>query len=395
MLPEYYEFSNSAKILSGEFAIENIANELHSLGGTKAILLSDKTLEKIGTMQLVIDAVLGSNLIEIADIFTDIPPDSSLELINQIAKRYQEKECDCIIALGGGSVIDTAKGVRMLIFQNVRDLKELAGCEMIKYGKHIPFVAIPTTSGTGSEVTLVAVILDKLKNTKMEYISYYLVPDVAVLDARMTLTLPPKISAATGMDALCHSIESYTCMQKNPLSDAYATSAIKLIRENIVEVCKKGKNKEARLAMANASLMAGVAFSNSMVGMIHAIGHALGGVSRVPHGEAMNILMPHCMKYNVDMLKEEYGELLLPMAGSEVYSITPKEQRAKQMIKEVELLSQELHTITGLPTTLREVNVQKEDFEKITKIALNDGALLVNPKKVNAEDIMAILNEAY
>ena len=310
MVPNYYEFQNAAKILSGELAIENIPHELISLGAKKILILTDKTLEKIGTLQIVIDAISGKN-IEIAGVFSEIPTDSSIDVINEIVKRYKDLNCEGILALGGGSVIDTAKGTRMVLAQEKENIMDLAGCELISYGKHIPFVAIPTTSGTGSEVTLVAVILNKLQNIKMEFISYYLVPDVAVLDPRMTLTLPKKITASTGIDALCHAIEAYTCLQKNPISDAYATSAIEIIRDNLIETVKNGNDKKLRLAMANASLMAGVAFSNSMVGVVHAIGHSVGAVSRVPHGDAMSILLPHCMKFNKDKLKDEYAKLLL------------------------------------------------------------------------------------
>lgn len=394
MIPNYYEFSNTTKILSGEYALENIPVELKALGAKKALVLCDETLKKIGTMQIVLDAFLGKG-IEIGETYTEIPPDSSIEVIEKIVQIYLDKECDSIIAIGGGSVIDTAKGVRMMISQNVKNIMELAGCEMISYGKHIPFVAIPTTAGTGSEVTLVAVILNKCQNIKMEFISYYLLPDIAVLDPRMTISLPAKITAATGMDALCHAIESYTCLQKNPLSDSYATAAINLIRENLIEVCKNGNDKKRRLAMANASLMAGVAFSNSMVGIIHAIGHALGGVSRVPHGEAMAILMPYCMEYNLDKMGELYAELLLPLAGEEVYTSTPKAERAKKTIETIRNMQQELNKLTGLPLTLSEKQVKKEDFEKIAKTATNDGALIVNPKNAEVKDIIEILNRAY
>lgn len=394
MIPNYYEFCNSTKILSGEYALENIPVELKRLGAKKALVLCDETLKKIGTMQTVLDAILEKG-ITISDIFTNIPPDSSTKIIEEIVKLFKEKECDSIIAIGGGSVIDTAKGVRMLLSQNASNIMDLAGCEMICYGKHIPFVAIPTTSGTGSEVTLVAVILNQCQNIKMEFISYYLLPDIAVLDPRMTISLPAKITASTGMDALCHAIESYTCMQKNPLSDSYATAAIGLISENLIPACKNGKDKKIRLAMANASLMAGVAFSNSMVGMIHAIGHALGGVSRVPHGEAMSILMPYCMEYNMDHLEDLYAEILLPLAGPEVYSITKKEQRAKKTVEVIRQMAKQLNELTGLPLRLRDKQVRKEDFDKIAQTALNDGALIVNPKKVEIEDVLMILNQAY
>lgn len=394
MIPSYYEFQNSAKILSGKFALENIPNELKGFNAKKVLVLSDKTLEKIGTIQILIDAISDKN-VEIGGIFTDIPQDSSIDVVDIIVGKYKELKCDSIIALGGGSVIDTAKGVRMVLSQEKENIMDLCGCELISYGKHIPFIAIPTTSGTGSEATLVAVILNKIQNVKMEFISYFLVPDVAVLDSRMTLTLPKKITASTGMDALCHAIESYTCLQKNPMSDAYAISAIEIIRDNIEIAVKEPNNQDARLEMANASLMAGVAFSNSMVGLIHAIGHALGGVSRVPHGDAMSILMPHCMRFNKDKLEKQYAKLLLYIAGEEVLINTPKEKRADKTIETIENLLNRLNKLSGLPTKLSDTGVKKENFDKIARKALNDGAMIVNPKQVTYDDVIEILNKAY
>ena len=169
MVPDYYEFQNSAKILSGEFALENIPSELIALNGKNVLLISDKVLENIGTMQKVIDAI-DTEDIEIKSVYTDVPSDSSIEVINKIVKVYKENNCNSIVAVGGGSVIDTAKGVRMVLSQEKDDIMELAGCELITYGKHIPFIVIPTTAGTGSEVTLAAVILDNFKNVNKEFI---------------------------------------------------------------------------------------------------------------------------------------------------------------------------------------------------------------------------------
>ena len=394
MIPNYYEFQNSTKILSGEYALENIPQELMMHNCKDVLILTDKTLSKIGTLQTVIDSIYEER-INIKFVYDNIPQDSSIEIINELVSIYKKNKCDSIIAIGGGSVIDTAKGLRMALSQNVEDILELEGCEMINYGKHIPLIVIPTTSGTGSEATLVAVILDKIRNVKMEFISYFLLPDVAVLDTRMTQSLPPKITAATGMDALCHAIEAYSCMQKNPLSDAYATSAIELIRDNLIEAVKNGKNKKVRLAMSNASLMAGISFSNSMVGLIHAIGHAVGGVCHVPHGDAMAILMPHVMRYNKDMLEEEYGKLLLYIAGADVYANTPKKQRAETTIQCIEKLQSELSKITKLPKCLSDVNVKKSEFEEIAKKAINDGAIIANPKAITVEEIINILESAY
>lgn len=362
MLPQYYEFQNSAKILSGKFALENIPLELKMLNAKRPLFLSDETLEKIGTVQVVLDALAKQDY-KIGKLYTQIPPDSDLELIKKIVRIYQEEKCDSIIALGGGSVIDTAKGVRMVLSQKVKDITELMGAEILTYGSHIPFIAIPTTAGTGSEVTAVAVILEKLKQIKMEFISYYLLPDIAVIDPRMTKTLPKKIAASTGMDALCHAIEAYTCLQKNPMSDAYAVTAIQLIGENLLKVVEKDDN-QAKVAMANASMMAGVSFSNSMVGLVHAIGHALGAVCHVPHGNAMNILLPYCMRYNMDKIGKEYGKLLFYLAGEEVYLQTKPERRGEKTVEIVEEMKRKLNKLTGLPITLQEAGVKERIYKK-------------------------------
>ena len=394
MIPKYFEFQSSAKILSGRHALENLPSELENLGPKKPMILSDEILKKIGTLQIVTDALAAGGIREGA-VYTRIPADSSLQVVRNIVKEYKKQECDSLVAVGGGSVIDTAKGVRMVLSQNVDDLLDIWGCENLSGVVRIPFAAIPTTSGTGSESTLVAVIKNEARRLKMEFISYYLQPDVAVLDVRMTRTLPPKTTASTGMDALCHAIEAYTCLQKNPISDAYALGAIRLITQNLEQAVKNGKDDRARLAMANASMMAGAAFSNSMVGVIHAIGHALGGVCHVPHGDAMTILLPHGMAFNYRVLKEQYGELLYFLAGEETCLNTPAEQRGKEAVRQVWQLRRKLHRICGLPERLRECGVRKSDFELVARTAMNDGAMIVNPREVSWEDVMFILNKAY
>ena len=178
-------------------------------------------------------------------------------------------------------------------------------------------MAVPTTAGTGSEATLVAVVANPALQVKMEFLSYHLLPDVAVLDPRMTETLPPRITASTGFDALVHAIEAATCLQRNPVSDSFAERAIRQITQSLPRAVKNGRDRRARMAMANGSLLAGAAFSNSMVGLVHAIGHALGGVCHVAHGDAMTILLPAVMQYNLDKCRERYGELLLHVAGPE------------------------------------------------------------------------------
>ena len=386
----YYEFQNSTKIISGKGSIDNIPAELNFFNSKRPLLISDSVLNKIGSVDKIVKATENDE-IKIGFKYTDVPQDSDLEVINRLCKIYKENNCDSIVAVGGGSVIDTAKGVRMLISQNVEDINELMGNEILKYGVHVPFIVIPTTAGTGSEVTLVAVIEDKIKKVKMEFISYFLLPDVAILDPQMTMSLPKKATASTGMDALCHAIESYSCIQKNPMSDSYAISAISLIRDNLFKVIENGNDAEARLNMANASLMAGVAFSNSMVGLVHAIGHSLGAVCHVPHGDAISILLPYVLEYNLDVCKNEYANLLFFLADEETYIKTLKEERANKTIEIIKEWINKLNQMTGLPNKLE---ISDEDIEKVAKIAINDGAIIVNPKKANYEDIVEILRKA-
>ena len=386
----FYEFQNSTKIVSGKNSIANIPAELGFFNSKRPLLISDAVLNKIGTVEKISKSLKDGN-IEIGYTYTEVPQDSDLEVINKLCKIYKENNCDSIVAVGGGSVIDTAKGVRMLISQNVQDINDLMGNEILKYGIHVPFIVIPTTAGTGSEVTLVAVIEDKIKNVKMEFISYFLLPDVAILDPKMTVSLPKKATASTGMDALCHAIEAYSCIQKNPMSDSYAISAISLIRDNLLKAVENGNDEEARINMANASLMAGVSFSNSMVGLVHAIGHSLGAICHIPHGDAISILLPYVMEYNLDKCEENYAKLLFFFGTEEEYMNTPKEKRAEKLIEKVRNMINDLHEKTGLPNKLE---ISDEEIEKVAKTAINDGAIIVNPKKADYEDIVEILRKA-
>ena len=388
----YFEFTNPTKLCSGKGALGNLAYELEILGASHPMVLSDAMLEKIGSLKLVTDALAD---VRIGRIFTDIPRDSSIETVNRIAREYRDFGCDALVALGGGSVLDTAKGVRLLISQNADNLLDLMGCECVPKGSYVPFVAIPTTAGTGSEATAVAVIKNNALGIKMEYISAQLLPDTAILDPRLTATLPPRITASTGMDTLCHAIEAYSCLQKNPVSDAYATAAVTLVRQNLVRAVRFGASKEARASMANASFLAGAAFSNSMVGVVHAIGHALGGVCHVPHGDAMNILLPAGMLFNRKVCSESYAELLLYLGGPELYLKTPKQKRARRAITEVLRLREKLHRLTGLPLTLKEAGVDPAMFPEVARAALNDGAVIVNPRQVTYDAVIRILEVSY
>lgn len=390
----YFEFQNAVKLLCGDLALERIPNELQHLNAKRPLVLSDAVLAKIGTMAMVTDAMVAEGVAPAAT-FTDIPVDSSLAVVNRIAAFYREQNCDSIVAIGGGSVIDTAKGVRLVLSQDTDDIFSISGLENVTKGRYIPFVVVPTTAGTGSECTGVAVIKNDANGVKMEFLSPFVEPDVAVIDPRMTEGLPPKATASTGMDALCHAVEACTCLQANPMSSAYGTAAIRLIMQNLETATKEGKNREARYNMALASTMAGIAFSNSMVGAVHAIGHALGGVCHVPHAVAMTILLPHVMRYNLSHSAGDYAALLPWLVGMDAAMATPAEKRAEAAIEAIVTLGRKLNTACGLPLTLSEAGVSKDAFAKVAEFAVNDGALIVNPRAASEEQVMEILNAAF
>lgn len=393
-VPPYFEFVNSAKLLAGEYALENIPSEMRLLGSSRPMILSDSTLEKIGTVSVLIQA-LSKGGMKPSAVYTDIPLDSSIEKVNEISAIYRENNADGIIAIGGGSVIDTAKGLKMLISQGGRDIMNYAGSEMLGRGQSVPFTAIPTTSGTGSEATGVAVIKDGERKVKLEFISSFLLPDIAVLDVRALESMPARITALTGLDALTHAIEAYSCLQKNPISQCYALSAIKLIVENLEEAIRKPKDKKARISMAIASYIAGAAFSNSMVGIVHAIGHSVGGVCSVAHGEAMTILLPVCMRYNLGFADDDYADLLLYLSDAETYASTEKTRRAEKAVEVVENFISRIKAAAPIATNLSERGVRRSDFEQIAIRAMNDGALIVNPRSADKDDILKILEKAF
>lgn len=393
MIPAFYEFRSATKIVSGDNAIEHIAFELENLGVTRPLVITDKRILELGLTRIVLDALADSELGG-AVVFDDVPVDSSVEVANSVARLFKDRACDGIVAVGGGSVLDTAKGAAIVLATGGADLMELRGSEVLSNMPMPPLVAVPTTAGTGSEVTGAAVIKDTARDVKMAFVSFDLQPHVAVLDPRMTLGLPPRITASTAMDAVVHSVEAASCRQRNPLSDAYAYSAVTLVRENLDTVLSDGRDKRARLAMANAALMAGIAFSNSMVGVVHAIGHACGGVAHVAHGDAMAILLPYCMEFNLDVCADVYAEILLPLAGADVYAATAPADRPAAAVAAVRAMLATCADRGGLPLRLGEVGVSVSQIADIARVALGDGSISFNPKDVSLQDAEAILKAA-
>ena len=400
-LPEYYEFCCRVRMIAGHDALEKIPGALAQLHAGKPLIITDKGVSAAGLVDTVVDAIKDG--ITVGAIADDVPQDSSLKVVNRLAGVYRDNNCDSIIAVGGGSVMDTAKGVNIVVSENADDLMKFSGSGALKKALR-PLIVIPTTSGTGSEVTLVAVVKDHERHLKMAFLSYFLLPDVAILDSRMTLTLPPAITASTAMDAMAHAVEAYTGLGKNPMSDANAIAAISLISNNLLNVIKNPSDREGRLALANGATLAGAAFSNSMVGVVHTLGHSTGSVCGVPHGVCMSILLPYGLEYNMHKNAHFTGELLLPLAGVEVYVGTPKHLRSEAAIAYIRKMNREIHDATDgrHARFFEEVKdrdgkrmVPRQKLEDIAGAALDDGSIFYNPEECDYEDFLMIMRAAW
>jgi len=393
VIPEYFEFQNSAKLISGKDAIAQIPFLLKELGCRKPLILTDSTLVKLGLAKKLTKSFAGSGYTKLP-LFDQIPPDPPLHVVEAARDFFNQHGCDGIIALGGGSVLDTAKGLMILLSGNHSSLKDRCGYETLK-GKSVPFIAVPTTSGTGSEATSVSVISDPDRKIKMEFISYLLLPHAAVLDPEMTLKLPPKITAAGAVDALVHAIEAFSGKQKNPLSRSHAQTAMELISENLIPALEHGDNRKIRHNLAVASFCAGAAFSNSMVGAVHAIGHSVGAEAHVPHGEAMAILLLPVMRQNLPQAAEDYSKILLHFCGAEVYAATEPQKRAEKLIEELDKWLEKVSSLSGIHRKLSKTSMDESHREKVIEKALNDGAILTNPVSVDQDFVEKILDAVW
>ena len=221
-------------------------------------------------------------------------------------------------------------------------------------------------------------------------------PHAAILDPRMTQTLPPHLTAMTAMDAMTHAVEAYTCMAANPISDAYATAAVKKISTHLFNVLDNPSDAQGRLELAQASTMAGIAFSNSMVGIVHSLGHSLGAVVHLPHGLCMNLFLPYVLEYNKEVNGDKIADLLLPLAGADIYAQTPAHLRADKTIATILTMRDRIYSLTKLPRTLRETGkISEAQLDEVAEKALNDGSIIYNPKEATLEDLKSILKKAW
>lgn len=379
-----YGFNLGTRIEFGIGSRNKILNIAKKFNSKKMLFITDQGVVKAGILDKIIEIIKDSEIEYFA--YDKVESDPSTKTIEKIYSNAKENNVDIIIAIGGGSPIDAAKGVSLL-FNNIGSLQDYAGVDKVGY-KGIPMIAIPTTSGTGSEVTCFAVISDIEKNTKFTITSNLISPDVAVLDPELTLTLPPKITAATGLDALTHAIEAYTSLISEPISDSLALEAMKLIYKYLPKAVNNGFDIEARTHVMQAELMAGIAFNNAFLGLCHAIASPLGAHYHIPHGVANAVMLPYVMKYNYIASTDKYSKIAdafgIKRNKTDIY------QDAYLAVEAVKKLVE----YCGMPTKLSGLGVEKEKIQQIAKDALLSVQLKFNCRKTTEEEIKELLLEA-
>lgn len=381
-----FEFNTVGRIVSGSGSALELAEECRHLGVRQPLLVTDPGLVSIGLVQPVIDALAAAGVtVVLFDAVREDPPEAT---VLSAAELGRLRQVDGVIAVGGGSSMDVAK-VASVLLAGEQPLSGLYGVGQVQ-GSRLPLILVPTTAGTGSEVTPVAVVTTG-ETTKAGVSSPVLLPDVAVLDAGLTMGLPPAITAMTGVDAMVHAIEAYTSRhQKNPISDHLARQALRLLAGNIRTAVGDGGNREAREAMLLGACLAGQAFANAPVAAVHALAYPLGGHYHIPHGLSNSLVLPAVLRFNAPAATGLYAELAELVVGQPVPG--DKEAATAALISALVGLIADV----GLPATLADAGVPAGDLEMLAEDAMLQQRLLVNnPRDVTYEDALGIYRDAY
>lgn len=361
---------------------QNSLDYIKKLNGKKIFIVTDPYMVQSNTISMVTDNLNGQDF----EIFSDIVPDPPIELVVKGVERVIFYKPDIIIALGGGSAIDAAKAI-MSFSKTIGKLSEMQ------------FIAIPTTSGTGSEVTEFSVITDTEKGVKYPLISEDLLPDISILETEFVKSVPPSIVADTGMDVLTHAVEAYVSTNATDFSDAFAEKAVELVFMYLKRSFKSKNDMEAKEKMHNASCIAGIAFNLASLGISHAIAHNIGGKLHISHGRTNSMLLPHVIEYNASIdgfNPDSYTKAALKYANlSKIIGLQGGTTRilVKNFINEIIKLQKEIK----IPMTLNECKVSNKEFEKykndIAEGALNDICMVTNPRKATQNDVLEIIKK--
>jgi alcohol dehydrogenase len=387
----FFTWINRPRIMYAPGVRKEIGFELEQLGGSRVAVYSDKGVVQAGVAQQIIEEIEKSGL-SFVGLFDDIQQDARLDNINHGARFYREHEADCMVAVGGGSVLDTAKAINILIGHGGEDFQPFADQAGLWEGalRLPPHVAFPTTAGTGCEVTNALVVLDTAAQAKLSVTHPYCNADLAMLDPELTVGLPARITAFTGMDALTHAIEGVTSTGAQPISDALGLHAVRLIFKYLPRAVKDPTDIDARGNMLIAASLAGMCFCNTMTGACHATAHALGALYGIPHGLANAIMLPHVMQFNREACPERYM-VVAEASGINVQGMEPEDAAAAAVNSVVQLKNE-----IGLCETLKDHGVPEDaaQLAPLVELAAADGQISYNPRYAEESDVLELFVQA-
>lgn len=373
-------FMPSSNLL-GAGALEEAVKQMAGLGFKKALIVTDAPLVKLGFAKRLADLLAAQNIA--SAVFDQVKPNPTVSNVNAGLQALQALGADCVVSLGGGSPHDCAKGIALLA-SNGGKIEDYEGLD--KSAKpQLPLIAVNTTAGTASEMTRFTIITDESRHVKMAIVDKHVTPILSVNDPELMADMPASLTAATGMDALTHAVEAYVSTAHNPITDACALQAIALIARHLPTAVSTPKDKTAREQMAYAQFLAGMAFNNASLGYVHAMAHQLGGFYDLPHGVCNALLLPHVQAYNMAKAADRLNRVGALLAANN------PQLAGLGVIEAIKKLAD----MVGIPQSLEELGVKREDFTTLAENALKDVCGLTNPVQGGLDDIIGIFEAAY
>jgi alcohol dehydrogenase len=385
-LSQTFTVTQPTQIQFGAGSIADLAKTVTNFNGSNVFLVIDPGLVKAGLLTPITAPLKKANIP--FTVYDKIDPEPGLKLADKGKKLAKKAGCDCVVGVGGGSAMDVAKAVAILLTNGGKAVDYL-GLGLIKK-PGVPKIMIPTSSGTGAEVTFTAVFINEKTGSKGGMNGDPLYPDAAILDPELTLSLPPHVTAFTGIDALTHALEAYTSTQANPISEMYSLEAISLIADNLPAAYANGANLEARSAMLMGSLLGGKALATAGVGLVHAMAYPMGGMFGVPHGLANAVLLPYVIEYNLIGDMEKFA-ILAEILGQNTDDLTLRES-ASLCVDALFNLNDDV----GIPATLKDLDIPFDSIPEMAKIALTvTRPVENNPRQPSLEDVIAVYKTAF
>ena len=386
MIDKVTLFRTTRRILFGPGSIERLGSEAQLLKAKKVLIITDSGVIQAGLLESVEKSLQSAGLPFTR--FDEVEPDPRIEVVEKSVEKAKKEGINLIIGLGGGSSLDIAK-VTSILMNNPGKIDSFFGIDLVP-NPGIPVILIPTTAGTGSEVTPIAILSDTKEKLKKGIVSPTLFPEVAIVDPKLTIGLPPSVTAFTGMDALTHAIEAYYSVNATDLSDLLAFRAMELISKNLRMAYAYGENLTARSNMMEGSLLAGIAFANAGVGAVHAFAYPLGGEFHLAHGLTNTLMLPYLMRYNILGCPNKFAQMAAAF-GEKVAGLSELDG-AEMAVKFVERLSDDIR----VPRRLRDVGIPEKAIPGLAEAAMKVTRLLANnPRKITLEDAIAVYKSAY